>query len=390
MKKIIYFFAVASLLLAMAGCSGTDATVPSEPAFPTSEPIESEPESPESEPIGLNVSDLKDILSGLGMYISDAALTFYGENEDARPAGAAIRAENYLKELRDYTWENAQIPAWDVNDGYRCVFTCPELTLIAYQRDPLHVITESGDGWFILPAISEEQNGGVSQFSWMLFDTFEKWYQEARAADLYQGSGMPLTAEELTWFQEYTATENHYYNEEQDRYDFELSAVSCFFTSKYSDPRDMDAAEFLRYCPRQSDLEAEDEREFQLVQEKLDWRGGEDDHLFSVTEMPVPCHRLPRTYINEILTEYAGVTVEDMHTDWRKEALYIPETDCFYTFTSDYGPGTFVPCYGERDGDTVTLWEAPDIYDENIADALTLRKSGDTWLICSHQAAPLG
>ena len=79
-----------------------------------------------------------------------------------------------------------------------------------------------------------------------------------------------------------------------------------------------------------------------------------------------------------------------MHTDWKEEAFYIPETDCFYTFTSDYGPGTFIPCYGERDGDTVTLWEAPDIYDENIADALTLQESGDTWHILSHQAASLG
>ena len=65
------------------------------------------------------------------------------------------------------------------------------------------------------------------------------------------------------------------------------------------------------------------------MQKKADWRVGEDNHLATIGEMPVPAHRLPRTYINEILTKYAGVTVEEMHTDWFEEALYIPETDCF-------------------------------------------------------------
>ena len=76
-----------------------------------------------------------------------------------------------------------------------------------------------------------------------------------------------------------------------------------------------------------------------------------------------------------------------MHTDWKETAFYIPATDCFYTFTSDFGPGRLVPCYGERDGDIVMLWEAPDRYDEMISDVLTLQKNGDGWLILSHQAA---
>ena len=76
-----------------------------------------------------------------------------------------------------------------------------------------------------------------------------------------------------------------------------------------------------------------------------------------------------------------------MHTDWLEEAFYVPATDCFYVFTSDFGPGTFAPCYGERTGDTVTLWEYPTGYDEKIGDVLTLQKSGDQWHILSHQAA---
>ncbi len=149
-KKIIYLLLSAVLLLAAAGCSSTDKTVLSEPA---------------SEPIELGVSDLKDILSSLDM--SDAVLTFCGENEDTRPANAAIRAENYVKELQDYTWVSCQVPAeWDINDGYRCAFTCESLSLTAYQSGygntrPFHVITESGEGWFTLPMIHAEQSGAL-------------------------------------------------------------------------------------------------------------------------------------------------------------------------------------------------------------------------------------
>lgn len=380
MKKFVCFFAAIFLLLATAGCGSTGQTAPSEP----------EP-APVPEPIELSVSDLENIL--LGLDISGAALTFYGEDESTYPAGDAIRAEKYVKELQGYTWESYQVPTeWDSNDDYRCAFTCAGLSLTAYQSDydnvcSLHAVTEGGEGWFALPVISAEEDGAAEQYGWMLFETFEEWYQESRAASLYKGNGTPLTAEELDWFQDYTASEYTYYDEEWGGYVGEATAVSCFFTSKYSNPRDMDAGEFLSYCPSQGELSSEDEKEFQLVQEKLDWRIGEDNHLASIAELPVPCHRLPRTYINEILTRYAGITVAEMNTDWAENALYIPETDCFYTFTSDFGPGRFVPFYGEKSGDTVTLWEAPDVYDENIADALTLQKSDNVWLVLSHQAA---
>ena len=92
---------------------------------------------------------------------------------------------------------------------------------------------------------------------------------------------------------------------------------------------------------------------------------------------------LPTKTITEILTKYAGITVEEMHTDWLKDALYIPETDCFYTFSSDFGPGTFLSCYGEKDGDIVTLWESPSA-ESGDADMLVLQKNGENWQILSH------
>lgn len=192
-------------------------------------------------------------------------------------------------------------------------------------------------------------------------------------------SETPLTAEELAWFQDYTASTQECQGEDGHTY-IAATEISCFFTSQYADPRDMDADAFLDYCPVMETLGAEDEEEFRLVQKKLDWRGG-GDQLFTLAEMPIPCHRLPRAALNELLTRYAGVTVEEMRADWTAEAFYLPETDCFYTFTSDFGPGSFVPDRGERSGDTVTLWSGERV--------LTLEKSGEDWLILSHGVAPV-
>ena len=82
--------------------------------------------------------------------------------------------------------------------------------------------------------------------------------------------------------------------------------------------------------------------------------------------------------------QYAGITIEDMHSDWKSNLCYIPETDCFYTFTSDFGPGAFNPSYGEKSGAIVTLWGASSC-NEGPA-VLTLQKNGNGWLIRSFQA----
>ena len=362
MRNRMIYSMLVMLLLIFAGCGNMEEQTATEP-----EPAPPDPPAP----VALSVSDFHDVLADLDL--SGATLTYNGEVEDACPAGAAIRAGSYVETLRDFTWEVCDVPEdWDGSGGYRYQLTAPGVTLTAFQRDRnLHVVTDSGEGLFTLPSIED------AQVNWMIFDTFEFWYNEARAAVLYSGEGTPLTVEEMNWFEDYTASVTTDYDETRDDYIPRTTAISCFFTSEYSDPKDMDAQAFLYYCPDQGILGEEDEEEFRLVQAKLDWRSGEDNHLFTVMEMPVPCHRLPRSYINEILTQYAGITVEEMHTDWTEEALYILETDCFYSLASDFGPGSFTPRYGEKTGDIVTLWSSSHM--------LTLQKSGEFWHILSHE-----
>lgn len=378
MKRCVTFTVSFLLLLFAVGCGNRN---------------QQSPEEPVSKPTTLTVSNLNDIFASTDF--SSADITFFcSGTEDTVSARNAIRRESYIEKLGGFTWESYQPPAeWDGTDDYRYQLTIRGVTLTAFQSGyansrPLHVVTDSGEGWFTLPYISGEQGEPPEQVSWMIFEAFEQWYNEAHAAALYGGKGTPLTPEELDWFQEYTASDRTYYDETRGVSVCGATPISCFFTSRYSDPRDMTASEFLWYCPGPGGQEPVDENEFRYVQTKLDWRSGDDDHLFTLDELPVPCHRLPRSYINKILANYAGITVEEMHTDWLEESFYIPETDCFYTFTSDFGPGTFALCYGEKNGDIVTLWENFNWYDEN-SDVLTLQKRGEIWQVLSHQPAAI-
>lgn len=157
------------------------------------------------------------------------------------------------------------------------------------------------------------------------------------------------------------------------------SEISCFFTSSYDDPTQIDLEEFLAYCPLAEILENDEVEEFQAVIAKDgswdDWEYGLD----SPGDLPVPTKRYPREKVSALLQKYAGVTVDEL--DW-SGCLYLEEYDAFYNFTSDFGPG-FFPCTGGQImEDTVLLWSDPDENGDRCE--LTLRKDGENWLIQSH------
>ena len=63
--------------------------------------------------------------------------------------------------------------------------------------------------------------------------------------------------------------------------------------------------------------------------------------------------------------------------------IYLGEYDAWYNFTSDYGPGLFIPAYGLREGGTVTLW-AQSSGNGTPGDVLTLEETGGGFRILSH------
>lgn len=138
---------------------------------------------------------------------------------------------------------------------------------------------------------------------------------------------------------------------------------SCFFTSYYSDVRNMNFAEFLAYFP--GDGSTVDEEEFAVLKEHPDFLFyGE---VSTLANMPVPVHKYPVRIIDLVLKEYAGITVDDLDTS---EVVYLAEYDAFYNHTSDAGGGMFYCTRGEIDGDIVRLYEEFDYG----TDMLTLKK----------------
>ena len=177
-----------TLLLSMVGCSGKEP-----------------PQANRSDaaPTALTIADLKEILSALDA--SNSTLTYCnGENEETHPANAAIRTKKYIKELQDYdVWETCQPPeSWNPSGEYYYKFHGDGISLISYQSgftglQPFHVTTHTGDGWFRLSDIPAEQDNSAQQFGWMVYDTFGKWYSEARTADLYRSTS-PLSPQ-MSW-----------------------------------------------------------------------------------------------------------------------------------------------------------------------------------------------
>ena len=113
--------------------------------------------------------------------------------------------------------------------------------------------------------------------------------------------------------------------------------VTAFFTSYYDDVRKLDFQEFLRYFPTSGSAK---EEEFQLLHEKY---GADFDFAAYPTlrDMPVPVHRYQVADIDKVIRKYANIPFQELEN---KDAVYyLEEKDCYYNFTSDFGPGMF-PC----------------------------------------------
>lgn len=156
-----------------------------------------------------------------------------------------------------------------------------------------------------------------------------------------------------------------------------VNPISCFFTSYYDYPEDINLAEFLRYFPNGSSVT--DETEFNALKELDNWPFGQDATLES---MPVPVSKYTSEALDQALWEYAGITRDDLNGVGSDDVLYLEEYDAYYNFTSDFGPGVFNCARGEVQGSTVRLYAE---YGDGSGAVLTLRKQDGRYLILSHQ-----
>lgn len=162
--------------------------------------------------------------------------------------------------------------------------------------------------------------------------------------------------------------------------DADFMAVSGFFTSYYDDVRELDFLEFLWYYPSEYGV---GEEEFAALVELpgFYWEKEyftENDLPLIPQSLPVPTCRIPHSWVDETLQKYAGITTADLeNTD---NTLYLPEYDAYYTFTSDFGPGSFTCEGGRVTEDTAVLWSEER---QGLRDELTLKKEGESWRIQS-------
>lgn len=129
-----------------------------------------------------------------------------------------------------------------------------------------------------------------------------------------------------------------------------INPISCFFTSNYSDTKDIDLTEFLRYAPIRESMDIE--QEFDLLKMHPNWPFAA--HL-SLKEMPVPIHRYKREAVEALFLQYAGIRLDELSGVGFDEIIYLEATDAYYNYTSDFGPGLFICEDGEVEEGTIRL-----------------------------------
>ena len=192
--------------------------------------------------------------------------------------------------------------------------------------------------------------------------------------------GRPLTGEEI-------ARVNEAFLSHTERGGVTYATpVSGFFTSYYNDVRELSFPDFLCYFPGDGVLEDTDQEEFAALaalpsfpyRDEVDTLGWD-----SPEDLPVPIHRIPRSSVDEALERYAGITAADLADT--SGVPYSEEYDSWYTFSSDFGPGTFVCAGGQVDEEAgaALLWT--DRRGDGTRTELLLGRDGEDWHIRAHR-----
>lgn len=186
--------------------------------------------------------------------------------------------------------------------------------------------------------------------------------------------GEPLSEEEIEFF-------NDLLNPIVDnKGNMEQNPWGDFFMSYYDNVREINFPSFIAYFP--SDGSKVDEEEFQKLRKVEAWGF---ENCKTLEDMVVPVHSISKKEVDAVLTEYAGITSDDLDTS---AVAYLEEYDCYYTSTSDFAWGMFICSEGERIGNTIYLYGESELSfysDEGTTDMLVLIEEEGSYKIVSHQ-----
>ena len=152
----------------------------------------------------------------------------------------------------------------------------------------------------------------------------------------------------------------------------DASEISCFFTSYYDKPENIDLVKFLKYCPIGTLVE--DEEEYQAIKAT----SGDENMPDDLKDYPTPIHKFAKADVDALLSKYAGVTTSDLNgiPEGNTELVYVDKTNAYYNFTSDFGPGSFEAVSGEKNENIITL-------KDDRGRTLILEETGDGFMIKS-------
>ncbi len=150
---------------------------------------------------------------------------------------------------------------------------------------------------------------------------------------------------------------------------FEVNPLSCFFTSYYAESDEINMDDFLRYFPY--DEAPEEIEEFEELKTHKNWPFIEVTNL---NELPVPVHRYEGEVIRMFVLNF--MNLDEFKFYDLNEAIYLESTDCYYNYTSDFGPGTFICTTGNVKGNTITL--------NGESSVLVIVNNGEKYLIESY------
>lgn len=190
---------------------------------------------------------------------------------------------------------------------------------------------------------------------------------------LLDGDALPLTRAEIDRANEAFGSMTDVMDENGNYLYTTASEISCFFTSTYAAPEEIDLAAFLRYAlfdRVMSVLTDDDVDEFHAV---IAAYGLSAELNPRPSEFETPVRRYRKDDVSGLLEQYAGIAADDLTNV--EGVTYLEEYDCFYDRTSDFGPGMFQCTGGEKTGDTIRLWS-----DSHV---LTIRKTDGGYYIQS-------
>lgn len=196
--------------------------------------------------------------------------------------------------------------------------------------------------------------------------------EEPEIKPLPEINGEPLSDEEIEFFNEMLNPIT------DDKGNMEQNPWGHFFMSYYDDVREINFPMFIWYFP--SDGSKVEEEEFQKLREVEAWGF---DNCETLEDMVVPVHSISKKEVDAVLTEYAGITSDDLDTS---EIAYLEEYDCYYTFTSDFAWGMFICSEGERIGNRIYLYGESELsfYNESESMLVLIEEEG-SYKIVSHQ-----